>query len=65
MLARTDLNTQPAILVIRVWALYERRRPILIFLLFCLVASFGISIVIVVLRIKVGNLDHHLDHESD
>ena len=57
--ASTDINTQSAILVIRVWAIYEHRRSILIFLLLCWAASYGTSIAIAVLRVKVGNLKRH------
>lgn len=61
-LASIDINTQPAILAIRVWAIYERRRSILILLLLCWVASYGTSIAIAALRAKVGNLMRHPDH---
>ena len=54
-LASTDINARTAILVIRVWAVYERRRSILIFLLLCWVASYGTSIAIAALRVKVGS----------
>lgn len=64
-LASTDTNTQSAILIIRVWALYERKRAILIFLLLCLAASYGTSIVMAAVRAKVGHLKRHLGYVPD
>lgn len=47
------------------WAIYERRRSILIFLLLCWVASYGTSIAIAALRVKVSNLKRHPDRVPD
>jgi len=50
----TQFAIAEAILVIRVWAIYERRRSILIFLLLCLAASYGTSIVVAALDVKTS-----------